>query len=78
MAIKELQDKSAPTVTDSDAGKYLHVNASTKKLEWAEVESGGGSDLPAVTAADAGKFLRVSSSGSWVAEIVANANGGEF
>ena len=77
VAIKELQDKSAPTVTDSDAGKYLHVNASTKKLEWAEVESGGGSDLPAVTAADAGKFLRVSSSGSWVAEIVANANGGE-
>lgn len=38
----------------------------------------GGSKLPAVTAADAGKFLRVSSSGSWVAEIVANANGGEF
>ena len=78
VAIKELQDKSAPTVTDSDAGKYLHVNASTKKLEWAEVESGGGSELPAVTAADAGKFLRVSSSGSWVAETVANANGGEF
>lgn len=44
VAIKELQDKSAP----------------------------------AVTAADAGKFLRVSSSGSWVAETVANANGGEF
>lgn len=78
VAIKELQDKSAPTVTDADAGKYLHVNASTKKLEWAEVESSGGSDLPAVTAADAGKFLRVSSSGSWVAETVANANGGEF
>ena len=78
VAIKELQDKSAPAVTDADAGKYLHVNASTKKLEWAEVESGGGSELPAVTAADAGKFLRVSSSGSWVAETVANANGGEF
>lgn len=77
VAIKELQDKSAPTVTDSDAGKYLHVNASTKKLEWAEVKN-GGSGLPAVTAADAGKFLRVSSSGSWVAETVANANGGEF
>lgn len=44
VAIKELQDKSAP----------------------------------AVTAADAGKFLRVSSSGSWAAETVANANGGEF
>ena len=40
--------------------------------------STGGSDLPAVTAADAGKFLRVSSSGSWAAETVANANGGEF
>lgn len=40
--------------------------------------SASGSDLPAVTAADAGKFLRVSSSGSWVAETVANANGGEF
>ena len=40
--------------------------------------SAGGSELPAVTAADAGKFLRVSSSGSWVAETVANANGGEF
>lgn len=78
VAIKELQDMSAPAVTDADAGKYLHVNASTKKLEWAEVKSGGGSDLPAVTAADAGKFLRVSSSGSWVAETVANANGGEF
>lgn len=78
VAIKELQDKSAPAVTDADTGKYLHVNATTKKLEWAEVESGGSSDLPAVTAADAGKFLRVSSSGSWVAETVANANGGEF
>ena len=77
VAIKELQDKSAPTVTDSDAGKYLHVNASTKKLEWAEVKN-GGSGLPAVTAADAGKFLRVNGSGSWVAETVANANGGEF
>ena len=40
--------------------------------------SAGGSGLPAVTAADAGKFLRVSSSGSWVAETVANASGGEF
>ena len=40
--------------------------------------SAGGSELPAVTAADAGKFLRVSSSGSWVAETVANASGGEF
>lgn len=78
VAIKELQDKSVPAVTDADTGKYLHVNVSTKELEWAEVKSGGGSDLPAVTAADAGKFLRVSSSGSWVAETVANANGGEF
>ena len=26
-----------PTVTDADAGKYLHVNASTKELEWAEI-----------------------------------------
>ena len=40
--------------------------------------SAGGSELPTVTAADAGKFLRVSSSGSWVAETVANASGGEF
>ena len=213
VAIKELQDKSAPAVTDADTGKYLHVNASTKELEWAGLSftddgdgnisvdgataqsvnrflqsltfpglnfkyinplnsgtysnpygvyvgsgaslvdtiltktvpgvytvymnrnatdvpaaaaassslrglvvlsqikkhyaiillvdqlsnfyvqyiqddvgggwkqmptSAGGSDLPAVTAADAGKFLRVSSSGSWVAETVANANGGEF
>lgn len=214
VAIKELQDKSAPAVTDADTGKYLHVNASTKELEWAGLSftddgdgnisvdgataqsvnrflqsltfpglnfkyinplnsgtysnpygvyvgsgaslvdtilaktvpgvytvymnknatdvpaaaaaassslrglvvlsqikkhyaiimlvdqlsnfyvqyiqndvgggwkqmptSGGGSDLPAVTAADAGKFLRVSSSGSWAAETVANANGGEF
>lgn len=78
VAIKELQDKSVPAVTDADTGKYLHVNVSTKELEWAEVKSGGGSDLPAVTAADAGKFLRVSSSGSWVAETVAIANGGEF
>lgn len=213
VAIKELQDKSAPAITDADTGKYLHVNASTKELEWADLSftddgdgnisvdgataqsvnrflqsltfpglnfkyinplnsgtysnpygvyvgsgaslvdtiltktvpgvytvymnrnatdvpaaaaassslrglvvlsqikkhyaiillvdqlsnfyvqyiqndvgggwkqmptSAGGSDLPAVTAADAGKFLRVSSSGSWVAETVANANGGEF
>lgn len=28
-----------PAVTDADAGKYLHVNASTKKLEWAEIGS---------------------------------------
>lgn len=40
--------------------------------------SAEGRGLPAVTAADAGKFLRVSSSGSWVAETVANASGGEF
>lgn len=214
VAIKELQDGSAPAVTDADVGKYLHVNAATKELEWAGLSftddgdgnisvdgataqsvnrflqsltfpglnfkyinplnigtysspygvyvgsgaslvdtilaktvpgvytvymnrdatdvpaaaaaassslrglvvlsqikkhyaiillvdqlsnfyvqyiqddvgggwkqmptSAGGSDLPAVTAADAGKFLRVSSSGSWVAETVANANGGEF
>ena len=43
VAIKELQDGSAPAVTDADAGKYLHVNASTKKLEWAE--AGGGTSL---------------------------------
>lgn len=214
VAIKELQDGSAPTVTDADAGKYLHVNAATKELEWVGLSftddgegnisvdgataqsvnrflqsltfpglnfkyinplnsgtysnpygvyvgsgaslvdtiltktvpgvytvyvnrnatdvpaaaaaassslrglvvlsqikkhyaiillvdqlsnfyvqyiqddvgggwkqmptSAGGSDLPVVTADDAGKFLRVSSSGSWVAETVANANGGEF
>lgn len=36
-AIKELQDKSSPAVTDADAGKYLHVNATTKELEWAEI-----------------------------------------
>lgn len=40
VAIKELQDKASPTVTDADAGKYLHVNATTKELEWAEI--GGG------------------------------------
>lgn len=39
---------------------------------------GGGGVLPAVTAADTGKFLRVSSSGSWAAETVASASGGEF
>lgn len=39
-AIKELQDKSSPAVTDADAGKYLHVNASTKELEWAEAGEG--------------------------------------
>lgn len=37
VAIKELQDRSAPAVTDTDAGKYLHVNPSTKELEWAEI-----------------------------------------
>lgn len=40
VAIKELQDKSAPAVTDADTGKYLHVNASTKELEWAEAGNG--------------------------------------
>ena len=64
------------TVNDAAKGKYLHVNATTKALEWAEVKN--SSNLPTVTVADAGKFLRVSSSGSWVAEAVANANGGEF
>ena len=39
VAIKELQDKSAPAVTDTDAGKYLHVNSSTNELEWAAAES---------------------------------------
>ena len=63
-------------VNDAAKGKYLHVNAITKALEWAEIKN--SSNLPTVTAADAGKFLRVSSSGSWVAETVANANGGEF
>lgn len=63
-------------VNDAAKGKYLHVNATTNALEWAEVNN--SSNLPTVTVADAGKFLRVSSSGSWVAETVANASGGEF
>lgn len=46
--------------------------------EAARTGGGAGGALPAVTAADAGKFLRVSSSGSWAAETVASANGGEF
>ena len=29
-----------PAVTSADAGKYLHVNASTKELEWAEAGNG--------------------------------------
>lgn len=63
-------------VNDAAKGKYLHVNATTKALEWAEIKN--SSNLPTVTVADAGKFLRVNSSGSWVAEAVANASGGEF
>lgn len=46
--------------------------------EAARTGGGAGGALPVVTDADAGKFLRVSSSGSWAAETVANANGGEF
>ena len=46
--------------------------------EAARTGGSAGGALPVVTAADAGKFLRVSSSGSWAAETVANANGGEF
>lgn len=46
--------------------------------EVARTGGGAGGALPAVTAADVGKFLRVNSSGSWAAEKVANANGGEF
>lgn len=46
--------------------------------EAARTGGGAGGTLPAVTAADAGKFLRVSSSGSWAAETVASASGGEF
>lgn len=46
--------------------------------EAARTGGSAGGTLPVVTAADAGKFLRVSSSGSWAAETVANANGGEF
>lgn len=46
--------------------------------EAARSGGGAGGALPAVTATDAGKFLRVSSSGSWAAETVASASGGEF
>lgn len=46
--------------------------------EAARTGGSAGGTLPVVTAADAGKFLRVSSFGSWAAETVANANGGEF
>lgn len=46
--------------------------------EAARTGGSAGGTLPVVTAADAGKFLRVSSSGSWAAETVASASGGEF
>lgn len=60
VAIKELQDKSAPAVTDADTGKYLHVNASTKELEWAEVESGGGNDRSlGITGAQVGQIAKI-------------------
>lgn len=55
--------------------KYRDIGLKTVPVAIKELQDGSA---PAVTAADAGKFLRVSSSGSWVAETVANANGGEF
>lgn len=55
--------------------KYKDIGLKTVPVAIKELQD---KSAPAVTAADAGKFLRVSSSGSWVAETVANANGGEF
>ena len=68
-----------PTVGSSDKDKFLHTNASTGALEWAE--GGSGSGLPEVTSEDNNKVLAVVS-GVWAAasisDIVPAASGVSF
>ena len=68
-----------PSVGTSDKDKFLHTNASTGALEWAE--GSGGSDLPSVTGDDNGKVLAVVS-GAWAAaeisDLISSASGVSF
>ena len=60
-----------PSTLTGTVGQVLTKTADGQ--EWKDAAN----ELPAVTASDNGKFLRVVS-GAWVAESVANANGGSF
>ena len=85
-----LAKRNVPSDVDLDNPYYWEIfmdAADSKRVDELFKEIGDLADLEteskdtlvaAINEADAGKFLRVSSSGSWAAETVANANGGEF